>query len=97
MGEVSLNDIALCTGEFPDAPATAEPVTDALTGELIIIENENCDDVSSAVTILNDWSCRSCFRIRAYYEFSQFGIQEFVNTDYIILQYAVEKLNLIFK
>jgi len=47
-----------------------------------------CTDVSAKVDKLNSWTCRNCFRIRSYFKFSQFGLTDFDNKDYMDIEFS---------
>lgn len=47
-----------------------------------------CTDVSNKVKKMNSWTCRNCFRIRAYFKFGQFGLKDFDNKDYMDIQFS---------
>jgi hypothetical protein len=46
-----------------------------------------CTEVTPRVQVLNSWTCRNCFRVRAFYKFKHFDITNFDNQDYIELEF----------
>lgn len=47
------------------------------------VKEPTCAVVTPKVEQLNSWTCRNCFRIRAYYKFREFSITDFDNQDYM--------------
>jgi hypothetical protein len=47
-----------------------------------------CTVVTPKVDRLNSWTCRNCFRIRAFYKFRSFDIKDFDNQDYLDITFS---------
>jgi hypothetical protein len=43
-----------------------------------------CTEVTPRVQVLNSWTCRNCFRVRAFYKFKHFDITNFDNQESLL-------------
>lgn len=49
-----------------------------------------CTVVTPKVNLMNSWTCRNCFRIRAQYKFKPFKLMWFNNQDYLDITFSEE-------
>lgn len=52
--------------------------------------SDACTDVTSGMVGLNSWACRSCKRVRASFDASDYGLDEFDNTYTMVLTFPSE-------
>jgi hypothetical protein len=51
---------------------------------------DTCTPVTPKVQLMNSWTCRNCFRIRAFYKFKPFQLMAFNNQDYLDITFSEE-------